>query len=261
MGQTPLPLWIKDAAVVKDYQKPHVTRSIKIQCPFRLTAKLDETTNTWVLHHVRVGHNHGPADTIANQKSVTHPTIVHPPETHDHGPADTEENQNSVTLPTIVYPPEIHSCATRIQQLSPRRQIIVLEEVNKIIDQHSAMHSITSPLMVKDASLDEEELDLALKFLNALDESGSKGVIECNNPTSPDNGLLVNDQAQLDKENRAQREADEEKTNKNTLVQAKMDANEKAGELSVDQAERNMEKVENRIEPSKVVFLAIYIHK
>lgn len=59
----------------------------------------------------------------------------------------------------------------------------------------------------------------------------------------------------------AQGEADKENTEENTSVQAKMDANEKADEISVDQAETKTEKVEKTIEPSKVRFLAICIYK
>ncbi|EGF98629.1 uncharacterized protein MELLADRAFT_113392 [Melampsora larici-populina 98AG31] len=122
-------------------KKPHVTRSIKIQCPFRLTGKLDKTTNTWELHHVRIGHNHGPADTEAKQMSVAVPIV-----------------------PNIVYTQEIdsrakiESRATRILQLSPRRQDIILQELDKLINQHSTIHSVTSPPKVNEADSNEDEV-------------------------------------------------------------------------------------------------------
>ncbi|KAH9807275.1 hypothetical protein DFH28DRAFT_998129 [Melampsora americana] len=128
----------------------HVTRSIKIQCPFRLTAKFEESTNTWDLQHVRIGHNHGPADT----------SVAVPP------------------VPTIVYPHEINSRVTRILQLSPRRQNIVLQGLDELLDQNSAVGLVTSPLMNNGADSDDNEVALALKTLDDLDESDECGTEE-----------------------------------------------------------------------------------
>lgn len=44
-----------------------VTRSIKIQCPFRLTAKFDSDSNAWCLTHVQLGHNHEPTGSDPNK--------------------------------------------------------------------------------------------------------------------------------------------------------------------------------------------------
>ncbi|EGF98619.1 uncharacterized protein MELLADRAFT_113400 [Melampsora larici-populina 98AG31] len=142
--------------LLENFAKRVHSISIKIQCPFRLTGKLDETTNTWELHHVRIGHNHGPADTEAKQMSVAVPIV-----------------------PNIVYTQEIdsrakiESRATRILQLSPRRQDIILQELDKLINQHSTIHSVTSPPKVNEADSNEDEVALALGFSKDLDKSAT----------------------------------------------------------------------------------------
>ncbi|KAH9808528.1 hypothetical protein DFH28DRAFT_935763 [Melampsora americana] len=125
----------------------HVSRSIKIDCPFHLTARLDRGSKVWTLTHTQVGHNHGPSDTEAVSSNIT-------------------------------FAPEIHDMALRLQQLSPQRQHLALLEINLILHQQDAMQSSISPAMVETASFKDEELDLALQLLSNSDVAGASDLQE-----------------------------------------------------------------------------------
>ncbi|EGF98282.1 uncharacterized protein MELLADRAFT_113670 [Melampsora larici-populina 98AG31] len=102
-----------------------VTRSIKIECPFRLTAQYDTTSKLWTLVHVCIGHNHGPIQPV--------PDLGNPP---------------NPDLPT--------------------------SDANKEVIAAQIPGATASPTMAIAGSFDQEELDLALRFLGQMDDNESE---------------------------------------------------------------------------------------
>ncbi|EGG00024.1 uncharacterized protein MELLADRAFT_93851 [Melampsora larici-populina 98AG31] len=116
----PKPNTSTTSSITTDEKPSRASRSIKIQCPFHLTAKYNPTTDVWRLTHVQIGHNH---EAMSDETPVV-----------NHNP----------------YPPEIISRASRIVELSPRKQGLILQELDSLLDQYTTSAMRTNIIKTDD---------------------------------------------------------------------------------------------------------------
>ncbi|EGF97128.1 uncharacterized protein MELLADRAFT_87768 [Melampsora larici-populina 98AG31] len=171
------------AAPKKESTRP--TRSARIGCNFKLTARPNHAKKSWLLIHTHLGHNHLPNYNVKPRKRKEKPTAVttpHPeqsqstpstideaavsheplapaskPSDHDQHPTDIPDLQANL----------VHFVA-RLQALSPNTQKYKIEQINHILKEE--------PLNCRPS--EEHELDLSInqmfdQFLGAFSESDS----------------------------------------------------------------------------------------
>ncbi|EGG04561.1 uncharacterized protein MELLADRAFT_108186 [Melampsora larici-populina 98AG31] len=98
------------------------SKSLKIQCPFELKAKLDTEHRYWTLSHINTSHNHPPNFEL------------------EYIPPD-DKNSTGVDIDTFLY-----SLSQRLQLLDSTTQMTIVEEINHILDKpHSTHASVIRP--------------------------------------------------------------------------------------------------------------------
>lgn len=138
------------------------TKSLRIGCPFRLSARFLPHNNSWLLVHTHLAHNH-PADpqvTIRKKTSVQHPILPHPhhlsrteddqqaedtpPTTHAE-PVPQPQHQHRTpinsSLPQPLIDPPILALSSRLQALTPTRKQQAILDIERILANQEASAS------------------------------------------------------------------------------------------------------------------------
>lgn len=128
------------------------SRSLRIGCNFKLTARVNHAKKSWLLIHVHLGHNHPPDFTIKPRKRKPRqpkPNSTKPiPQlqtplsnlepinttTHDPNPiyapqSTTQIHNDTSTLPTII---------ARLEAMSPNRRQQKLQQIDSILNKEAS---------------------------------------------------------------------------------------------------------------------------
>ncbi|EGG02944.1 uncharacterized protein MELLADRAFT_65959 [Melampsora larici-populina 98AG31] len=175
---------------------PGTTKSVRIDCPFKLNGRFFPDTGNWLLIHTHLGHNH-PPDPIAKprkrpskkNKSLV-PAVVAPP-IEQHTPLDASLDST------------IASVSARLHALTPHRRQIAIIKIDSILNDQikgpttalspdpsqnrSTNIEIDMPVIESDSpdttTLHMAQSDMQMLFLNSPD---SPNHYKIDNATHPD---------------------------------------------------------------------------
>ncbi|EGG03356.1 uncharacterized protein MELLADRAFT_90258 [Melampsora larici-populina 98AG31] len=140
---------------------PKKTRSIRIECPFKMKATFHRERCTWTLHHEITSHNHGPME-----MEIPHITPSIAPTSAEQSLAlDLSHEPTNVPLDTTVQS-QLLSINNRILSMPTSQQDEILQSIHKLIDAVSNVPKDKIPTNAHDS----HEQQTALQILEEMEQ-------------------------------------------------------------------------------------------
>lgn len=146
------------------------TRSARIGCNFKMTARINHTNQSWMLIHIHLGHNHDPDHTVKPRKRRPKPkapkldtTKLEPHSTHsisDNTSQEASQNletsnsnegdasiqhHNDTSLQTT-----LDHVAARLNAMSPTTRQQKINQINCIISEPPSISAPESVIQIKE---------------------------------------------------------------------------------------------------------------
>lgn len=182
--------------VVEGRTKP--TRSLRIGCQFKLTARINQEKKTWSLIHIHLGHNHQPDHTVKPRKrqlkpnpSKTQPKPIHTlepdttsttlePHTTTNHSDNTHSNSNK---PGQDLPSALPSC--EIESSTPRDHHTRLAQHHNNNSIQATISHVSARLETMSPTTRQKKIEQINCIINEPSISGLEGNVS-QMPKSPD---------------------------------------------------------------------------